>query len=169
MAAGIPVNRSIAWIALIPQLLIVLLIIYIFSLLNLGEPTLLGGLTYLVISYVLRTYVVIDFRKGMQLCKTHKFKEAIPHFEKSISFFKEKKWLDKYRYVLLLSSSKMTYREMSLCNIAFCYSQTGEPQQAKLYYENILREFPGNAIATAALRMIRSFESPVSTAQIHQI
>lgn len=162
MAKGIPTIRTIAWVSLIPQMLLVLLIIYIYHLFNLSEPILFGCLTYLIISYTLRTYVMSDFRKGMQLCKAHQFKDAIPFFEKNIKFLKDKRWLDKYRYILLLSSSKMTYREMSLCNIAFCYSQIGEAQHAKTYYENVAGEFPDNAIAIAALKMIKSFENPVS-------
>ncbi len=163
MAKGVPTFRSIAWVSLIPQMLIVVLIIYIYSIFNFSETILFGCLTYLIISYSLRTYVMRDFRKGMKLCKTHQFKKAIPYFEKTIDFLKERKWLDKYRYILLLSSSKMSYREMSLCNIAFCYSQIGEAQQAKAYYENVLMEFPDNVIATAALKMITGFENLTSS------
>lgn len=163
MDKGIPTIRSIAWFSLIPQMLVAGLIIYTYYLFNLSNAILLGSLTYLIISYSLRTYVMSDFSKGMQLCKAHQFKKAIPYFEKIIDFLKDKKWLDKYRYILLLSSSKMSYREMSLCNIAFCYSQIGEAQQAKKYYENIAHEFPDNTVAFAALKMISSFENSPPT------
>ena len=34
----------------------------------------------------------------------------------------------------------MTYKEMGLCNIAFCNSQTGNGQKAKEYYEQALKK-----------------------------
>lgn len=45
---------------------------------------------------------------------------------------------------------------MGLCNIAFCYSQIGNGQKAKDYYEQALKEFPENGLATAGLNIIKS-------------
>ena len=94
----------------------------------------------------------------MQLVRQQNFRDAIPFFEKSVDFFDKNSWLDKYRFVVLLSSSNMTYKEMGLCNIAFCYGQTGDGQKAKEYYEQTRKEFPENGLALAGLRMIDAFE-----------
>jgi tetratricopeptide (TPR) repeat protein len=90
--------------------------------------------------------------------KAHKFTESIPFFEKSVSHFTNNNWVDKYRFLTLLSISEMTYKELGLCNIAFSYSQTGNGQKAKEYYEQVLKEFPGNGLAVAAFNMIKSVE-----------
>ena len=95
----------------------------------------------------------------MRLVKQHNFMDAIPKFEKSVDFFTRNNWLDKYRFLTLLSSSKMTYKEMGLCNIAFCYSQTNNGQKAKEYFEQTLKEFPENGLAIAGLRMMNSVEN----------
>ena len=56
----------------------------------------------------------------------------------------------------MMSASAISYREMALCNIAFCYSQLGDGQKAESYYRRALDEFPNSALAVAALRMIES-------------
>jgi tetratricopeptide (TPR) repeat protein len=157
MASNVPIIRQIAWISLIPQFLFMGLLIYIFHLLELGDAFLYGAATYLVLSFGLRNFVAKDHRQGMKLVKQQKFVEAIPLFEKSVDFFTSNAWVDKYRFLTLLSPSKMTYKEMGLCNIAFCYSQTNNGQKAKEYYELTLNEFPENGLATAGLKMINSF------------
>ena len=50
----------------------------------------------------------------------------------------------------------MTYKEMGLCNIAFCYSQTNDGQKAKEYYEKALSEFPENGMAIAGLNILNA-------------
>ncbi|MEN9639008.1 MAG: hypothetical protein RLZZ262_876, partial [Bacteroidota bacterium] len=67
-------------------------------------------------------------------------------------------WVDKYRYLTLLSSSKMTYREMGLCNIAFCYGQIGQGAKARAFYEQVRTEYPDNGIALIALNLMSSVE-----------
>ena len=159
MASNVPTIRQVAWISLIPQLALMGLLIYIYYLFQSPEPFLYGALTYVGLSFFLRNYVAKDHRDGMRLVKQHNFMDAIPKFEKSVDFFTRNNWLDKYRFLTLLSSSKMTYKEMGLCNIAFCYSQTNNGQKAKEYFEQTLKEFPENGLAIAGLRMMNSVEN----------
>ncbi len=116
---------------------------------------------YWLLAYVLRATVAGDHRKGMRLVKKHDYAGAIPFFEASYRFFTDKPWVDKYRYVTLLSSSAMDYREMALCNIAFCYSQIGDGLKAKAYYKQVLKGYPNNGLAQTALRMMESVEKSV--------
>ncbi len=95
----------------------------------------------------------------MKLIKRHRFTEAIPFFEKSADFFSKNGWVDKYRFLTLLSASKLSYREMGLCNIAFCYSQTGNGIRAKECYQQVLQEYPENGIATVGLNMLTSMDN----------
>ncbi|WP_157886828.1 tetratricopeptide repeat protein [Hymenobacter sp. PAMC 26628] len=111
---------------------------------------------YLGLGLLLRYTVPSHHRKGMQLVKKQDYTGAIPLFEASYAFFTRKSWIDEYRYVTLLSSSRMCYREMALCNIAFCYSQTGEGQRATEYYNQTIMAYPENGIAQSALRMLNS-------------
>lgn len=95
----------------------------------------------------------------MKAIKQKDFKTASEYFSQSADFFTKNKWLDKYRAVTLLSASKMCYREMALCNIAFCYAQTMQPEKAKALYEQILEEYPDNGIAYYSLSSINTFSN----------
>jgi tetratricopeptide (TPR) repeat protein len=159
MALKTPIVRRVSWISVIPQFLFMGILIFIYYTLELKEPILYGALTYLIISISLRNLIAKSHRQGMRFVKQQQFSNAIPFFEKSIDFFTNNKWVDKYRFITLLSSSRMSYKEMGLCNVAFCYSQIGNGLKAKEYYERTLGEFPSNGIAITALKLINSVEN----------
>lgn len=158
MASETPTIRQTAWISVIPQFLFMGLLLLVFHQISSENAVLYGVVTYLSISYILRNFIPKSHRKGLSLYKENRFLEGIDLFQKSYDFFCQHNYLDKYRFLLLLSSSKMGYKEMALNNIAFGYSQIGDGKTAKEYYERLLLEFPKNGIAKAALKMIDSFE-----------
>ena len=139
MASNVPTVRPVAWISMVPQLLFMGLLVFGYYLLGTQDFILYGALTYLVVSFGLRYLIAHDHRKGMTLVKQKYFQEAIPHFHKSYDFFTRYSWVDKYRFITLLSSSKMCYREMALNNIAFCYGQTGDGDKSIEYYNKALK------------------------------
>jgi tetratricopeptide (TPR) repeat protein len=159
MASNVPTIRLISWISVIPQIAFMLILIFIYHKLNLTDPVIYGSITYLALSIALRNLVPKSHREGLNLTKEHKFENAIPKFENSYKFFTENNWIDKYRFIILLSSSKMSYREMALCNLAFCYSQIGNGQKAIEYYKKTLAEYPKNGIAQTGLKMLTSIEN----------
>jgi len=156
MNSNVPILRQISWVSIIPQLVIMGIIFIIWKLLKVSDPFLNMLLTYLIISLCLRFLIPRDHRNGMNLIKQEKFSEAIDFFKKSYDFFSRHNWIDKYRFVILLSSSKMCYKEMALANIAFCYGQIGNGLKSKEYYERTLQEYPDNGIAKAGLNLINS-------------
>lgn len=113
----------------------ILVLISIYHLLGFKSAEFYGAFTYLILSTGLRYFIPKNHREGMKFTNTNQFEKAIFEYEKSYKFFTKKKWIDKYRFITLLSSSKMGYREMALCNIAFCYSQIGNGTKAIEYYK----------------------------------
>lgn len=156
MASNVPVVRQISWLSVIPQIIVIGSLIFLYDLADFGDPFLLAVFTYLILAFGLRYFIATNHSRGMTLTKKQRFEEAIPWFEKSVDYFDKNHWIDKYRFFTLLSSSKMTYKEMGLCNLAFCYSQTGNPQKVKEYYEQVLKEFPENGLAVAGLNFLKS-------------
>ena len=154
MSSDISVVRKIAWLALIPQFIFAIVLIFAWHQLRVPDPPFYGLVTYLLISFSLRTLVPYSHNKGMKYVKQDKFEEAIPCFEKSYNFFTRNSWVDKYRFITLLSSSAMSYREMSLTNIALCYAQLGDMDSAKKYYQLTLDEFPKSQIAKDGLNLL---------------
>jgi tetratricopeptide (TPR) repeat protein len=154
MNSNVAVVRQIAWLALIPQFLFALLLIFTYHQLRFPDPPFYGLVSYLVISFSLRTFIPHSHNKGMKYVKKDKFAEAIPCFERSYNFFTQNNWIDKYRFITLLSSSAMSYREMSLTNIALCYAQLGDTVKAKEYYQMTLQEFPKSEIAKNGMNIL---------------
>ncbi len=161
MASNVPIIRQTSWISVIPHISFIIILIFVYHKLNFKDPELYDAITFLALSVSLRYMVPISHRKGLNLSKEHKFENAIPLFETSYKFFTENNWIDKYRFIVLLSSSKLSYREMSLCNIAFCYSQIGNGQKSIEYYTKTLEEYPENGTAQAGLKMLTSTEKKV--------
>lgn len=158
MASNLPIARQVDWISVIPHLVVMGLIMLAYFLADSKEFIIYGALAYLALSYSLRNFIPIDHKVGMRLVHKKEFQSAIPYFHKSYDFFNKHSWIDKYRYVTLLSSSKMCYREMALNNIAFCYSQIGQGENAIDYYNRTIEEYPHNEIAKAALNLISSLD-----------
>lgn len=154
MASKIPVIKQVAWISLIPQIAFILILISIYNQFGFKDAGLYGALTYLILSMGLRYFIPKNHGEGMKLTKNNQFEKAIAEYEKSYQFFTKNDWIDKYRFITLLSSSKMNYREMALCNIAFCYGQIGNGTKAIEFYQKTLVEFPENGIAESALKML---------------
>lgn len=154
MSSNISVVRQIAWLSLLPQFLFALLLIFMYHQLRFPDPPFYGLVSYLIISFSLRTFIPHSHNKGMKYVKKDKFAEAIPCFERSYDFFTKNNWVDKYRFITLLSSSAMSYREMSLTNIALCYAQLGDDEKAREYYQITLQEFPKSEIAKSGLNIL---------------
>ena len=154
--SSVPTIKKVAWISIVPHMAVMGVLILLWFQVDVENPLLFGVGTYLILSISLRTVVSRDHRKGMNLVKQERFNEAVEFFEKSYTFFKNNDWVDKYRYLAVLNSSKISFKEMALNNIAFCYGQLGDGEKAKEYYERTLHEFPDSGIARAGLRLLNS-------------
>ena len=161
MSSGKPIMRQIAWLSILPQFFIMGVLVVIFILfVNPFELALfLAMIVYLTISLILRRCVPHNHRKGVLLYKQGNYIQAIEEYKKSYDFFCKHSWIDKYRYITLLSSSKVSYTEMALLNIAFCYAQSNNAALSKEYYQKVLALFPDSEMAKSSLNMISSFEN----------
>ena len=156
MSSGQPIIKQLAWLSLPIQVLVLVLLIVAFSLTGIDEAVLLGTFVFLVIFFSLRFLVAREHRRGIALFKKKRYSEAIPHFEGSYKFFTAHKLIDQFRFLTMLSSSRISYREMALLNIAFCYGQAGNRDESRKYYQKTLTEFPDSEIAEASLKLIES-------------
>jgi tetratricopeptide (TPR) repeat protein len=160
MSSKKPIVRQTAWVSLLPHLILLALLMYVFSLFiqSFNMAVLSASASYLVISFTLRYTIPRNHRRGIVLFKADKYPQAIEEYKKSYEFFRKHAWIDKYRFITLLSSSRISYTEMALNNIAYCYAQTGNAELAKQYYQKTLDLFPDSALAKSALNMIQVFE-----------
>lgn len=160
MSSGKPIVRQRAWQSMFPQFFILGLLIIVF-ILFVKPPLLaicLGVIVYWAIHFILEFCIPHNHRKGILLCKKGNYVHAIEEFKKSYNFFCRHAWIDKYRYLTLQSSSRASYTEMALINIAFCYIQSNNIKLAKEYYQKALELFPDSEMAKGALNMLSTFE-----------
>ena len=152
--------KQIAWVSVIPQIIVCILIIKSFRHLseaNYAYDVIFPALIlYLSLAFVLRNGIAHAHRKGIKLTRQGNFRKAIQYFEKSYSFFSNHSWIDKWRYLTLFSSSSLSFREMALCNIAYCYLRSGDSPKSKEYYEKAFMEFPESLLAKSSLDMFKA-------------
>lgn len=156
MSSKVPIVKQVGWLSVLPQLAVLVVLIILAGLFGFNRPVPIGVILYLAIFYLLRFQVPKHHRRGISLFKKKAFSEAIQHFQKSYDFFKRNMWIDNYRYITLLSSSRVSYTEMALLNMAYCYSQIGKGQESLKFYKKSLDEFPDSEMAKAALKMFES-------------
>ncbi len=152
----IKIVKQIAWISFFAQFFVAGVIILFWYQINTGNFLIHSLITILAVTFIPRILIARYHRNGMVAVKSQNYKDAILHFEKSYAFFKKYSWIDKYRYAILTSSSKMGYKEMALNNIAFCYLKTGNLVMARRCYEKTIERFSKNKMAKAALKMLKS-------------
>lgn len=115
----------------------------------------LGAIVYLIYSYGSRALLLKHHRLGRVLSDQGKYREAITAFERSYKFFSKHSWLDEYRFLTMMTPALQTFREMALINIAYCYVQLGDVEQAAAYYGRAITEYPTSKMARAGLDAIQ--------------
>ena len=155
----LPTIRQIDWVSVILQIVPFGLIAMPFYSANLPSWWLRSAAVYLLLTLVLHASIPRYHRKGIAFINQGNYVEAIDWFEQSYAFFQKNIWIDRYRYLVLLSISAISYREMALCNIAFLWGQLGDGVQSMHYYQQALIEFPNSVIANSGLRLLKSMEN----------
>jgi tetratricopeptide (TPR) repeat protein len=158
--------RPVAWLGVLLQLASIAALTWVLvRFLGVREPTVaffVSAVAHAVYSRIMRAMLIADHRRGVKLIRAGRYAEATPYFEASYNALVRRPWIDRYRWLLLGSASAMPYREMALCNAAFCYGQTGDGQRAIELYERALQEFPDSGLASASLKMLRSITPPTA-------
>jgi len=162
MRASTPTFRQISWPLVIPQMLVmagIIAVLYaIFKPASWERPVALGAAIYLLYSYGSRTLLTRSQRQGMELARQKRYKDAIAKFEDSYRFFSQYAWIDRFRSFVLMTPSAISYREMALINIAYCYVQLKNLNKAKAYYQQTLTQFPNSERAKVSLQSIEAAE-----------
>jgi tetratricopeptide (TPR) repeat protein len=129
-----------------------------------------NGVFFILIVFVAysvgsRILIANAHRRGIRFFRRGQYEQAIRAFEESYEFFTCHPWIDRFRSIILMSASAPSYREMALCNIAFCHTQIGNGERAKEVYRRTLDEFPDSGLAASAMRMLESVGRTNSGAQ----
>jgi tetratricopeptide (TPR) repeat protein len=148
--------KQVSWLAVIPQVVVMVVAILIASQFSPHNGILWGAGGFLVYSLGSWNLITRNHRAGIALVKRQQYESAIPRFQRSLEFLDRYPWIDRLRSIVLMSPASISYREMALANMAFCYSQIGQGAKARQHYELCLERFPDSGLATSALRLMDS-------------
>ena len=151
----IPVIHQIAWISLFLQLLVVAIFIGAAMYFGVAKPILAATLAYLILAALIRLLLTSHHRRGMHYAREGRMELAIPEFQKSYEFFSRHRWLDEMRYIFLLSTSKVGYREMGLLNLAYCDLWGDRGEDAVRTYLRTIEEFPDSGLAWTGIKLFQ--------------
>jgi tetratricopeptide (TPR) repeat protein len=150
----LPIVRPVSWLNAGITLGILAVFILVGFALNRSFGVLVGAVVYLALSQLLGGVIARHHRNAIRHSKRGEYSLAISEFQKSVTFFRDHEWIDRFRAVTMLSAAGMWYREMALVSLGFCYAQMGDGLNARRNYEQCLNEFPDNEMAKSALRLM---------------
>lgn len=94
--------------------------------------------------------------RGLRMMRRGNFDAAARYYMRVYDFYTRHPKLDKYRNLVMFNMSRTSFRELALCNTAFCLLHSGNPGEALEYYRRAAREFPLSATAHTNLRMMEA-------------
>jgi tetratricopeptide (TPR) repeat protein len=160
MTSKVPfIKQEINWLAIVPRLFLISILCFVFyhflGATDKHNFFIFAFIVYLLIAFALRKlFLPLVLHQGIQLIKEEKFEQAIPFIQKTVDYYTKNSWIDKFRFLLLISSSKSTIRESSICNLAYCYLQIGETKKSREIYQGVLTQYPKNKNAKSMLNTI---------------
>lgn len=98
-----------------------------------------GVLVFLMVLLLQQYIHRRPFRRGIKYLKKNEYDAAITCFQESLKHFEQYPFLDRYRYLLLISASEISCKEMALKNIVACYYFLKEKEKAAFYYDSLIR------------------------------
>lgn len=155
----VPTVRNISYAGLIPPFAS-MAVMGFFGWLLVGETwgITVGFLVFIAFTILSRRLLSRDQIRGMKHLQKDELQEALACFERSYEFFSEHEWIDRFRALTMMTPTAFCYREMALCNIAYCHGQMGDGAKLKATLRRTLEEFPENPLALAGLRSFQASE-----------
>lgn len=138
--------RSFSWPYFIIHLFLIagiaLAIVYFYPATHFVNALLLGVAVYIGWQVAAGSFLMVNHVRGMKLMRKKDYPGAIEAFAQSEQFLIANPWIDKYRCLVLLSASGISYREMALYNIAMGYSALGNVTQTRKTLTHFLEVAP---------------------------
>jgi tetratricopeptide (TPR) repeat protein len=131
------------WFAVVPRIILLALLVLFFYSSHIRFFYMYAALTQIPISWgIKRLLVPRSVYISTELIRNAEFDKAIPEIDKALMYFDKHAWIDKYRILLLISSSKRSIKEILIINKVYCLSQTGHEEEAQTLYKSVIKQYP---------------------------
>jgi hypothetical protein len=161
------IKHETNWLAVIPRIIILTLFIFIFYSAHIRSFYLYGAFAQILFSRSIKLMLMPrSVYTSTELIGQAEFNKTIPFLDNSIEYFNKHAWIDQYRILLMISSSKGSIKESLICNKAVCLLRNGNVKESKALYNRVLEEFPHSNLASSMLNIINSVERPIDRACI---
>lgn len=139
----------------LPRFALIALLFWLFSSFTKGWLMIICVFAvFFFITIGIKLLILKDNYKGVQLAKKQKIEEAMQSFQDGLNYLSKHSWIDKYRWLVLFSASKYTYREIIMCNVASCLIRMNRKDEASILLNSINEQYPGNKLASAMITII---------------
>ncbi|MCE9557078.1 MAG: hypothetical protein K8T91_27335 [Planctomycetes bacterium] len=156
MTSRIPVVRQMSWAGLVFFAACLGLCVLLGILIDPTRGALFGLAIFYLWFLCVSRLIARHHHAAVRLAKKKQFEQAIEEYRQSLAFFERNTWIDRFRFVVMFSLSSISYREMDLLGVAFCYGQIGDGTRSLATYRQCLEEFPDSEMAASALRLLDS-------------
>jgi len=160
MNYDLPSVKKIAWPVVVLHLLFQVVLIFSFWSLcfpgNLILAAICGAGAYLGYSRLSKIIVLRRLRQAMRFFRAGMYREAVEQSQSMYEFLNRHSWIDRYRYVLLLSETAIPYRTIALCNIAYGYWMLNDNPKSLEYYRKTVESYPSFEAFKEALKTVEA-------------
>ncbi len=101
-------------------------------------------------------FLLADYVRGFRHLQAGSFNEAAAGFQKQLTFFEKKPWLDRWRWLIFLAPTHYSYREWMLLYLAYTHTQLGQGDRAIDFYRRCLQLNPNNGLAASTLSFVKA-------------
>lgn len=158
----VPIYKPVSIFRMMPLLIAMILLsaLFYFTIFEMDfiSSASLAIFVVLAYRYIIRYTIMLNNVKGIRCLKKSDFEGVIRYFDKSNVFFTEHEFLNKYGFIVFLSPSKYTLKEMALVNLAYSYAQKGDIARTKEFYEECLKINPQNGMALSSMNFLNAKE-----------
>lgn len=105
---------------------------------------------------IVRTWLLSDHNRGVQLAKSQQHAEALAAFRASEATWSRRAWLDRRRAPVLASASRWGFGDQARYNQALCLHALDRPREAHRVLTNLLQVVPEMGVARALLEHIEA-------------
>lgn len=114
---------------------------------DLTKPLVFAFATYFIYGAAARIILLPHHVRAMRLFRKKQLYEAIQAFQRSEHDLATRPWIDRHRWIVLMSASSISYLEMAMYNIASAQLQLGLESQARRSLAHFLEVAPGSPLA----------------------